>query len=231
MNRNALIIGNSDGIGLGITHALLERGWKAVGISKSPSVIENRNYSHYIEDVRQVSFQKTVRNILNDGAPDLCVYCAGIGELLDLENMQKEIDIFQVNLMGLIRTAVQVIPVMAERGQGHFIGLSSVADILLSPEAPGYHASKAGFSNYLESLGLALKQKGVYVTNIRFGFVDTKMAKGEIKPFMISVEKAVSHILKCIEKRPVRYTAPRIIVPLVNFRCFMMRLSLNCPVK
>ena len=28
-----------------------------------------------------------------------------------------------------------------------------------------YHASKAGFSNYLEGLALALKPKGVYISN------------------------------------------------------------------
>jgi hypothetical protein len=26
------------------------------------------------------------------------------------------------------------------------------------------------------------------------GFVDTKMAKGDVKPFMMSVEKAVDHL-------------------------------------
>ena len=100
----------------------------------------------------------------------------------------------------MIRTAAKVIPQMARRGQGHFIGISSLADELFSAEAPSYHASKAGFSNYLGGLALALKPKGVYVTNIRFGFVDTKMAKGDIKPFMMGVEKSVDHIESCIKK-------------------------------
>lgn len=66
------------------------------------------------------------------------------------------------------------------------IGVSSLAVELLSAEAPSYHASKAGFSNYLGGLALALKPKGVYVTNVRLGFVDTKMAKGDFNPFMMS---------------------------------------------
>ena len=32
---------------------------------------------------------------------------------------------------------------MVKRGRGHFIGVSSMADELLSVEAPSYHASKA----------------------------------------------------------------------------------------
>ena len=115
---------------------------------------------------------------------------------------------------------------MVERGKGHFIGLSSLGDELLSPEAPSYHASKAGFSNYLESLALALKPKGVYVTNVRFGFVDTKMAKGDVQPFMMSVERAARHVLRCMEKKPVRYSAPWAIIPLVKLRDWMLRVSM-----
>ena len=114
---------------------------------------------------------------------------------------------------------------MVGNGKGHFIGLSSVADEILSPEAPSYHASKAGFSNYLEGLALALKSKGVSVSNVRFGFVDTKMAKGDVKPFMMGVDRAEGHLLKCIDKKPIRYTAPWIVVPLVKFRGGIMRLS------
>jgi short-subunit dehydrogenase len=124
----------------------------------------------------------------------------------------------------MVKTAAAVIPHMVKKGEGHFIGVSSVADELLSSEAPSYHASKAGFSNYLGGLALALKAKGIYVTNVRFGFVDTKMAKGDVKPFMMSLEKAVDHLESCIRKKPMCYTAPKIAIPLVKFRKFMMRL-------
>jgi short-subunit dehydrogenase len=131
-----------------------------------------------------------------------------------------------VNLHAMVRAAALVVPVMVKREKGHFIGISSLADDLISAEAPSYHASKAGFSNYLGGLALALRPHGVYVTNIRFGFVDTKMAKGNVKPFMMSVEKAADHIERCIEKKPAVYTAPRIVVPLIKLRKWMLRLSL-----
>lgn len=72
---------------------------------------------------------------------------------------------------------------------------------------------------------MALKPKGVHVTNVRFGFVDTKMAKGDIKPFMMSVEKEVDHLESCISRKPVCYTAPKIVIPLIKFRKLMMRLG------
>jgi short-subunit dehydrogenase len=114
---------------------------------------------------------------------------------------------------------------MVRAGRGHFIGISSLADELLSAEAPSYHASKAGFSNYLGGLRLALKPKGVAVTNVRFGFVDTKMAKGKVKPLMMSVERAVDHIQRCIRTRPAVYVAPKAAIPLIKFRKWMMRLA------
>ncbi len=156
---------------------------------------------------------------------DLCIYFAGIGELLDPSNMEGEAEIIEVNLLGMVKTASLVIPLMVRMGKGHFIGISSVADELLSPEAPSYHASKAGFSNYLESLALALKPKGIHVTNLRFGFVNTKMAKGKVKPIMMRVDRAAQHILTCINKRPIRYTAPKIVIPLIKFRKWMLGLK------
>ena len=114
---------------------------------------------------------------------------------------------------------------MVRRGRGHFIGVSSLADEMLSAEAPSYFASKAGFSNYLGGLALAVAPKGVHVTNVRFGFVDTKMAKGDVKPFMMSVEKAVDHLESCIKRKPSSYTAPRIAVPLIKVLKLAKRLG------
>lgn len=228
MKHRAILIGNSDGIGLATTRELLKRDYAVVGISRSESPLDAERYTHYVSEVQDPAYTDRLRSILAEwGEIDLCIYCAGIGDLLDPSSMQGEIEIFEVNLMGLVKTASCVIPMMVRRGEGHFIGLSSVADEMLSPEAPSYHASKAGFTNYLESLALALRPRGVYVTNVRFGFVDTKMAKGDKRPFMMSAERAAEHMLKCIEKKPGRYTAPWFVTPLVRFRDFMLRRRLK----
>jgi short-subunit dehydrogenase len=223
--QQALMIGNSDGIGLAATKRLLSAEWNIIGISRSESPIRDPHYHHRIADVGDIKYSELLDELLLECSFDLCIYFAGIGKLLDLKNMRDESRIIDVNLTGMVRTAAAIIPKMVEAGKGHFIGISSVADDLLSAEAPSYHASKAGFSNYLGGLALALKTKGVFVTNVRFGFVNTKMAKGDVKPFMISVEKAVDHIQTCIDKKPICYTAPRIITPLVKFRKLMMRFG------
>jgi short-subunit dehydrogenase len=88
------------------------------------------------------------------------------------------------------------------------IGLSSLADAFPNPGAPSYGASKAGMSAYLEALGLAVRAGGVFVTNVRFGFVDTKMAKSDVRPFMITPEAAADRVLRCMARRPRRYSHP-----------------------
>jgi len=221
----AILVGNSDGIGLATTRRLLAAGWDIIGVSRSESPITSTTYDHRVADVSDNKYSELIDELVLEGSLDLCIYFVGVGELLDPLNMSEEPKIIDVNLTGMVRTAAAVIPEMVKRGQGHFIGVSSLADELLSADAPSYHASKAGFSNYLGGLALALRPKGVYVTNVRFGFVDTKMAKGDVKPFMMSVERAVDHLESCISNKPVCYTAPRIAIPLIKVRKLMMRLG------
>ena len=52
------------------------------------------------------------------------------------------------------------------------------------------------------------------------------MAKGDVQPFMISSHEAVDHLETCIQKKPTRYTAPKIVIPMIKFRKLMMRLGI-----
>jgi NAD(P)-dependent dehydrogenase (short-subunit alcohol dehydrogenase family) len=225
LSRTALLVGNSDGIGLAVTRRLLAAGWTVTGVSRSASPVSEASYSHHVADVTSQEYPGLLEELAAGCGFDVCGYFAGVGELMDPSDMANEAHVVDVNLMGMIRAASAIVPGMVSRGHGHFLGVSSLADELLSAEAPSYHASKAGFSSYLGCLALALKPAGVSVTNVRFGFVDTKMAKGERKPMMISVEEAARHIERCLEKRPRVYVAPRGVVPLVKLRKWMMRLA------
>ncbi|MEJ2647568.1 MAG: SDR family NAD(P)-dependent oxidoreductase [Sedimentisphaerales bacterium] len=225
MLKRALFVGNSDGIGLAATKTLLKKGWEIVGISKSDSPVKDENYQHHVADVTEGKYVELLNRLVQEKQFDLCIYFAGIGEFLNLEDMSKEPRVFDVNLTGMVRTAAAVIPLMVKARHGHFIGLSSMADELIYKDAPSYPASKAGFSSYLEGLTRAVKRKGVDITNVRFGFVDTKMAKADVKPFMMSVEKAVDHLEYCIKKKPVRYSAPKIAIPFAKLLKFLTKFS------
>lgn len=228
----ALVIGNSDGIGFALTNLLLEEdGWQVVGISRSGTLVRSARYEHHLLDVNHPEYKEHLTRII-EGLPelDVCVYCVGIGEFLDLRTFANEQRVFETNLLGAIRTAEVLIPILLRRGRGHFIGLSSQSDRMVAPSAPSYAASKAALSSYLEGLAWACRPHGVYVTNVRLGFVDTKMAKAPVRPFIISAVAAARRIRRCIHQRPIRDTYPKkmaVLLALVSLGAGVRRWFAN----
>jgi len=199
---HAVIVGNSDGIGLALTRRLLAAGWSVTGLSRSPAPVG----SHHVVDVTSPAFPTVLAGV---GDLDLCVYAAGVGELLADGDLAAQTRALEVNLLGAARTFEVVVPRMLAAGHGHVIGLSSLADTVFSAAAPGYAASKAGLTSYLLGLDAALRPRGVPVTAVRFGFVDTKMAKSPVTPFKISPDRAADVLMRCVRTRPAVVSYPR----------------------
>jgi len=220
---NALIIGNSDGIGLHCTRRLLKRGWQVIGVSRRASSISHMCYQHYILDVSNRDYVEKLGAILGSWPLDVCLYCAGIGGPPDLRDLRSDLHVFEVNLVGALRTAHVIVPAMVAAGRGHFVVLSSQADLLISAAAPSYAASKAGLSSYFEGLGLALRPHGVSVSNLRLGFVDTKMAQARVRPFMYTLDQAVDVVETVLRKRPLRFTRPLVMAVLVRLLAWFSR--------
>ena len=95
--RHALVIGNTDGIGLGLTQRLLAEGWTVTGLSRRPTVIEHDRYAHVTVDVTAPSYSQELAQALDvaSGA-DLCVYAAGVGEILDLSDLPMQTRVIEV---------------------------------------------------------------------------------------------------------------------------------------
>ncbi|MEO7095631.1 MAG: SDR family NAD(P)-dependent oxidoreductase, partial [Polyangiales bacterium] len=221
----ALVVGASDGIGLAVARKLVEAGWHVTTVSRRPTPIEHERHVTATLDVRDAGYRGELAALLADRTDlDVAIYCAGIGDVLDVTTMQPEHDVFAVNLLGAVATGEVVLPRMVAAGRGHFVALSSLADVLISPETPSYSASKAGLSSWLSGMSLAMKPRGVTVTNVRFGFVDTKMAKSPSKPFMISVDRAAAHVMRAIETRPFRLSRPLPMVALVWLLAHFLRI-------
>lgn len=205
--RSAVVIGASTGIGLALSERLARAGYRVVGLARREAGFVHAHYRHVVADVRAAAFRELLAAEI-EGAPDVCVYAAGIGHEIDLATMTHEAETFVTNLVGLVVMTEVLLPRMIAAKRGHLVGLSSQADRLIDAHAPSYAASKAGMSAYLEGLALACRPHGVAVTNVRFGFVETAMASAEIKPFMITAEHAATVIEKCLVTRPMRRTYP-----------------------
>ena len=211
MANNVLLIGNSDGIGAAVTRALVAREDQVVGISRSPSPLGPDGPKHIVQDISSPEYPETLRHIVREEGPfDACIFCAAIGSRLKLPNLSQEAHVIDVNFTAMVHTFAALLPGWVEQQQGHFIGLSSLADDFYNRDAPSYTASKAGFSNYLISMALKLKSEGIHVTNIRFGYVDTKLPKASWKPMIMTPEQAATHVLRCLKSKPIQLSVPKL---------------------
>ncbi|GIJ52378.1 hypothetical protein Val02_92640 [Virgisporangium aliadipatigenens] len=207
--RRAVIVGSSDGIGRGLTERLLAEGWSVTGVSRSPGTVEHERYRHHLVDVTGPGYPSALRLALDGPAVDLCVYSAGIGELLDLSDLSGQTRTLDVNVMGAAHTLEAVLPRMVAARKGQFIGLSSLADVMINPQSPAYSASKAALTSYLSGMALAVRKHGVVVTTVRLGFVATKMMKARSAPGKISVAEAVDVLMRAVRTRAAVVAYPR----------------------
>ncbi|MBP2656912.1 MAG: fabG 2 [Firmicutes bacterium] len=143
---------------------------------------------------------------------DIVIISAGIGYFnlnLDWSVEQETID---TNVSGFAAMCNVAMKCFVNQGKGHLVGISSIDAINGNGYAPAYAASKSFVSNYLEGLSywVHMKKLPINVTEIQPGFVDTRMAKGEMKFWVAPVEKAAEQIyMAIINKKTHAYITRR----------------------
>ena len=113
---------------------------------------------------------------------DVLVASAGIlkmarAEAVPVEDLEE---LLQVNFLGVIYAINAVLPDMLRRQRGQIIGISSLAASRGIPYEAAYGASKAALGNYLESIRPALRSRGIAVTVVYPGFVQTPLLDGAV---------------------------------------------------
>uniref|UniRef100_A0A7C9DQ16 Ketoreductase domain-containing protein n=1 Tax=Opuntia streptacantha TaxID=393608 RepID=A0A7C9DQ16_OPUST len=81
--------------------------------------------------------------------------------------------IFNVNVFGTISLTRLLAPFMVKRGKGHFVVMSSAAGKTPAPGQAVYSASKFALNGYFHSLRSELFQKGIKVTIVCPGPIET----------------------------------------------------------
>jgi short-subunit dehydrogenase len=209
--RKAIIIGATSGIGKGLALKLAAQHYM-VGITGRRTALLDELTSKY----PTAFFQKTIDITDTDhivehldsltkqlGGLDLLIISSGMGDFnheLDFEIEKRTID---TNVTGFACVADWAFNFFKDQQKGHLVAISSVAGLRGSSIAPAYNATKAFQINYLEGLRqkAAKLNSQIFVTDIRPGFVDTAMAKGEGQFWVASVDKAVDQILAAIKKK------------------------------
>ena len=106
-----------------------------------------------------------------------------------------------INLMAPALLAHAVLPALRRHGkQAAIINISSGLAYLPKEQSALYCATKAGLSNFTQSLRYQLEQEGVLVSEVILPLVDTPMTKGRGMG-KITAATAAQAILAGIENR------------------------------
>ncbi len=155
------------------------------------------------------------------GGVDLLILSAGTGDEnpgLDFGIEKTAID---TNVSGFTCICDWAFRYFVSTGAGHLAAITSVAGLRGNRQAPAYNATKAYQVNYLEGLRQRARaaKLPIAVTDIRPGFVDTAMAKGDGLFWVAPVGKAARQIMRAIgHRRRVVYVTRRWRVVAAIFR-------------
>jgi len=210
--RTALIVGASSGIGEALARSLARQGgWRlalaarraerlqvlADELQPAPCVVQHLDLM--APEEARAALSALIARL---GRVDLCILSSGTGHINDALAWEPERETITVNALGFAAVAGVVFTHFLAQGEGHLVGISSVAALRGSGRAPAYAASKAFVSSYLDGLRALARSKavGVKVTEVSPGFVDTAMLKAE-RPFWVaSPDRAAQAILKAVAR-------------------------------
>ncbi|WP_071147516.1 SDR family NAD(P)-dependent oxidoreductase [Bacteroides ihuae] len=209
--KKAIIIGATSGIGKELAIILAENGY-LVGITgRRNELLEDlkkKRTGAFITSSFDIADIKTAIEKLNEltiqlNGLDLLIISSGTGDINEELNFEIEKRTIDINVSGFTNIADWGFNYFQKQKSGHLVAISSLAGLRGSRHAPSYNATKSYQINYLEGL----RQKSaslrlpIFVTDIRPGFVDTNMAKGEGLFWVSTVEKAAKQIFTAIKKR------------------------------
>lgn len=218
--KRCIIIGATSGIGQALAELLLQNDYM-IGVTgrremlldtlkeKNPDRVFVKRMDIQDLSAIEVSCKELVDQM---GGLDLMIISAGIGEENKNLNFEIEHDVIKTNVQGFTCLADWGMRYFKEQGHGHLVNISSIAGIRGNGIAPSYNATKAYQINYLEGLRINAKNFGssITVTDVRPGFVDTAMAKGDGLFWVAPVEKASKQIYRAIkQKKQVVYVSKR----------------------
>ena len=203
MEKRAIVIGASSGIGREVALLLMKEGW-TVGVAARRVDRLQELHAAAVEQIDVTQEEATVRLqslISRLGGMDLFFYASGIGK----QNRELKADIelatLETNGLGFTRMIGEAYRYFAERGRGHIAAITSIAGTKGLGPAPSYSATKAMQNVYLQALEQQANARGLKIrfTDIRPGFVDTALLDGDFHyPMMLKPERVAQEILYAI---------------------------------
>jgi NAD(P)-dependent dehydrogenase (short-subunit alcohol dehydrogenase family) len=211
--RSVWLVGASTGIGRATASALHAHGAKVVVSARNADALNAFVGQHPgaqalpLDVTDPLAVKAAAQTLSAQGALDCVVFCAGHYRAMDAAHLDLA-DLLrhnEINYLGALYLLDAVVPLLlaqplnAHTGQrGHISLMGSVAGYRGLPNSLAYGPTKAALINLSEALYLDLHPRGVGVSLINPGFVDTPLTRqNEFKmPALITPEQAAQEILQ-----------------------------------
>ena len=209
------VIGASEGIGLALAQELIKLGSEVTVSARN----EARLREIYSDKARiralDVSKLSDCENLLAEfsrdkSTPDIVFWLPAMYQPLPIveEDSSLSNQIITANLTSAFHVLPGIVRTWCKKRETdknthlHWIWFSSLAAYGGLPNAADYGASKAGIMHLSETSYIELRKKGINVTLVSPGFVDTRLTKKNTfpMPFIIPSQKAALITLRGLSK-------------------------------
>jgi len=183
--RTAIVTGASSGIGLGVTQALLERGWQVVATARTITTSKDLKPSPDLVLVdgdigkKETAVKVVEAAIQHFGRIDLLVNNAGIFMPKAFTDYTEEDYnlVMNTNVASFFYMTQQVIPQMKKQKSGHVLSVSAVIADQPSGAAPALLAvlSKSPMPAASKALALEYAANNIRFNTVSPGVINTPM--------------------------------------------------------
>ncbi|HEX9776309.1 MAG TPA: SDR family NAD(P)-dependent oxidoreductase [Actinomycetota bacterium] len=198
----AFITGASRGIGAAVARAAAAEGARVGLIARSKADLDDvlaacgGAGAIAVADVgERAQAEEAVAALTRElGPPDLLVNNAGLGAYGRFDETDPDIAarLVRVNYLGALYATAAALPSMIERRRGHIVNVASIAGRVPAPFESVYSGSKFALAGWSDALDIELAPKGITVTLVNPGPVETDFFAARGAPYERSSPKPVT---------------------------------------
>jgi len=212
MDKKAVIIGATSGIGKALAEELHHRGYtlgltgrRVERLEEIKNKLESRVYIQFMDVVQTKKAIQNLEELLaRMNGMDIIVLNAGVSNFHGSAQWKTEKRVIDVNIRGFAALNNFAFDYFEKQGNGQIVGISSIASLFGYGLSAAYNASKAFVSTYLQGYRQRANHSDadITITDIKPGFVESEMTEGKKGLFWVGKKgKAARQIANAIESK------------------------------